>query len=35
VSGGLGCLVATGLVVFLTPQLRQYGRDTPAEVIPT
>ncbi len=34
VSGGFGCLVATGLVVFLTPQLWQYGRDTPAEVIP-
>ena len=34
VSGGLGCLAATGLVVFLTPQLRSYRRDTPAEVIP-
>ncbi len=34
VSGGIGCLLATGAVVALTPALWQYRRDTPPEIIP-
>ncbi len=32
VSGGIGCLVATGWVAARTPELRRYRRDTPTLV---
>ncbi len=32
VTGGFGCLLATGLVVGLTPQVWRYRRDTPPEI---
>jgi MFS family permease len=34
VTGGIGCLIATGLVAWVTPQLWAYRRDTPPEVLP-
>jgi MFS family permease len=35
VTGGLGCLAATVIVAWLTPQVWAYRRDTPAEVLST
>jgi MFS family permease len=32
VSGGLGCLLATGWVAWRTPSLRRYRRDTPVAI---
>ena len=31
ISGGIGCLMATGWVAFTTPALRRYGRHQTAE----
>jgi hypothetical protein len=31
ISGGIGCLIATGWVAWATPALRRYGRHQAAE----